>query len=1198
MLNRIYIVVGLFAILVLAAAFIVPRFVQWGDHRDRMEALATGVLGAEVTIRGDIGFSLLPTPRLEFSDVIVGDAESPVASVAEVEAEFALMDFLRDNYTVTALVLRRPVVDLVIDENGLFSSGVDIAGAGSGVALGHATIENGGIRLTDLRADEVFTAGNISGELRLSSFTGPFQFQGVAEHDGARYELRFNSGAADALGNARVSSYLREASGAFSVTADGTLAAGMAPKFDGTLLVRQAPPLAERADDIRGDLLLESTIAVSTDRVLVSGFTLHPDENRAGMRLTGAASVQLGVRRDFDAVISGGVFSLPPRDATEMPGELPYEFIRLLGEIPAPPLPPMPGRLGIDLAEMGLRGFALRDLRVEANTDGATWTIAQATARMPGETELRFSGTLSNDAGNLGLQGDFSMRAARLDALAQLWRRPREDNPLFNTPGALEGRLMLAGDAFGLSNGRASFAGQTHGLELRLGFGAEPRLDSVITIGALDAAQTAALLALLPDAGGDNRFAVSFPDGSFSVTAQSIDIAGLPARDLVAEAQWSPNAVRFSRLASSDWGGLRLGSTLRLAGNLAAPRITGSGQVGIAAADAPGLVALHEMLGVPYGWQEALAGAWPADLQFILADAEEGPGQVLTLAGRLGVADFDFRAEMAEGLPAIADADLRLVASLEADDQAAVLEQFGLGAGPLFAGDETLVASLFVEGNSKYGFDGRAALGQGSQSIGYFGRFDIAANGALSGEGTLDVLVEDAGGLAALVGVTGAGLPGFDASAALRFDGARSLALSDISGVSGDSGFGGDIAMQRLGQLPSFSGALRADRLDIAGLAAALFGGDALLGLQDTWPEGPLAASADKRPSRGDIAVEADEITANGVQRLGKTGFTFSWNPESIGIDRLEAQVGGGTLGLDVGQCCAGSLAERSISGRATLAGVDLAAIVPPPVAAGLSGRVAAGLQFEGTGQSLADVMRTMTGEGNFAIADFAARGLSTSVFPAIAGFEDVLNTEADALETLIGLALARGDFTAEEARGAFTIAGGTARLANLIVEGAGGRLAGSLNLVLDRLGLDGTFVLTPRDYVDPTGLVETDSARILARISGTLPVPEIRFDLSEMVAAIQVRANELEVERLEVLRLEDAERQRAAAEERNRLIEEQRRRAAEEEAQRLEQERLLQQQQQVPAAPTPPTLAPLDLGYQPGVTRPDQPLQLLPPSN
>ena len=1214
-LNRIYIVVGLFAIVVLAGAFLAPRFIQWGDYRDRMEVLASDVLGADVSIRGDISFSLLPSPRLAFSDVIVGDAEAPAATVGAVEAEFVLMDFLRDIYNVTALTLDSPVVYLTVDENGLFGSGVDLSGAGNGVALEHARISNGSIRLEDLRSAETFVAQRIDGELRLSSFAGPFQFQGRADYDETRYEVRFNSGAADAQGNARVSSFVREALGAFSVTLEGVLSASIAPRFEGSLAYRQAPPEAERADEIRGDLVVESAVTVSTDRVVLSGYTLQPDENRAGMRLTGAASVQLGLRRSFDAVVSGGVFSLPPRDATEVASELPYEFVRMLSELPAPPIPPMPGRLGVDLAEVGLRGFALRELRVDATTDGIDWTIEQAVGRLPGETEMRFSGVASNDNGVIGLQGDVSIAAARLEALSQLWKRPSEDSPLFNTPGGLEGRLMLAGDAFGLSHGRLSVDGKSHQLELRMGFGAEPRLDAALDLGGLDERETAALLALFPDVANDANFAISFPDGSFSITAEQADVLGLAAADLVAEAQWSPEAVRFSRLSASDWGGVMLSAALRLSGSLVDPYVTGSGQLGVTAGDAPGLTALYEMAGVPFGWQDGLADAWPADLQFLIADAEqgvEGAGQVLTLSGDLAAAAIDLRAEMSGGLSGLSTDDLRLVASLEAEDGAETLGRFGMSGVPLFLGDEPLVASLFFEGSGPDGFDGRMGLSQGGQTLSYFGGLRLDQSGEISGDGTLDVLLDDASGLASLIGARGTSLPEVEASAAISFAGARRLTLDNIVGATGNAGFSGYLQRQFLGQLPSYTGHINTDSLEVGGLASALFGRDALIGDAGAiWPEGPLAANASPRPSRGEIEVSTGSLTHDGRSLLEETGFNFAWSPESVSINRLVGAVGGGTLRLSMEQCCAGSLSARTVSGQLTLDGVALESIAPEAVGQGLSGNVSAGLQFEGTGESLGETVRSMTGEGNFALSGFVAQGLGPSVFLTIAGFEDVLDTEADALETLIGLALSQGDFEAEEARGAFTIAGGTVRVANLIIEGIGGRLAGSLNLVLDTLGLEGNYVLTPRDFVDSNGLVETDTARIIARVTGTLLAPVVRVDLSEMVAAIQVRANELEVERLETLRLEDEARQRAAAQERNRLIEEQRRRAAEEaarqaaeeEAHRLEEERLLQEQFEggdPERGADEPATGPLNLGFQPGVNQPignsnNQPLQLIP---
>lgn len=1210
MLNRIYIIVGLLAIVVLAAAFIAPRFIQWSDYRERMEELASGVLGADVTIRGDIEFNLLPRPRLHFSDIIVGNPAAPAATVKQVDAEFALMDFLRDNYNVTSLVLHGPQIDLAIDENGLFGAGVDVSAAGAGVALAHARVDEGVIRLRDGRTGEVFSASAIAGELRLSSFAGPFQFQGAAVYSGRRYEVRFNSGTTDGEGNTRISSYLRPADGAFSWAAEGMLATGAAPRFDGTMTYRQAPPPAQRADEIRGDLVFASGIAASTDRVVLSGYTLQLDENRAGMRLTGSAGIQLGSRRDFDAVVSGGVFSLPPRDANEAPAELPYEFVRMLSELPVPPQAPMPGRVEIDLAEMGLRGFSLRNFRMVASTDGAGWQIEQARATMPGETELRLKGKLDNDDDALGFRGELSVSSARLDALAQLWRRPREDNPLFNLPGNLTGQVLLAGDALGLQNGRFTLGGVTHNLELRLGYGDEARLDVVTQFGDLSPGNSDALMALLPDIAAGDNFRVSFPEGSFSVAAETVDILGLPAADFLAEGQWLPNSVRLSRFASTDWGGLGLNATLRIGGSLADPVFTGSGSFSYASGDAPGLGVINELAGVPFLWQQALETAGPANLQFALGPDESDEGQVLTLNGELGGGRLDLRAGLVGGLTRLASADLRLVASLEAETAGQLA---GFGDLLPFGGEGATLASLFFEGAAADGFEGRVSVSQGEDSASYFGRIALAGHGALSGEGTLDMRLGDGSGLLALAGAGAGSLGAIEASAALDFEGAQRFALTNIAGVAGDAGLSGAISMQRLGQLPTFSGKLMLDALDGEAVLAAMFGAPAFIGgAGQTWPEGPIAANAEPRPSRGDISIQARALHLAGRERANEAGFIFSWSPDSIGISRLTATIGGGSLGLDLTQCCAGPLLERSLSGRLSLDGVDLVTVAPEGVSGTLSGRLQGGVQFEGTGESFAAIMRTMTGEGNFAVSGLSIAALSPGVYPAAAGLEDVLNTDADALEALIDLALGQGAFTASEARGAFAIAGGTLRLGNLIIEGAGARLAGTLNLVLQNLGLDGSFVMTPLGFADPGDLVEPDTARIIARIAGTLLAPRVTLDPSDMVAALQVRANEMEVDRLEALRAEDEARQRAAAEERNRLIEAQRRKAAEElaarqaaeaEARRREEERLLEENRvQQPDAPPPAPLpsGPLNLDYQPPRNVPigpqvNRPLELLP---
>lgn len=1198
MLNRIYIIVGTIAILALAGAFIVPRFIQWGDYRDRMELLAEGVFGTEVTIRGEIDFALLPAPRLAFSDVIIGPADKPVATVGAIEAQFALMDFLRDQYNLSALILKEPSIALELDENGLLVSGIDLSAAGDGVALDQAHIENGRLILADRRAATSYALDAINGDLRLGSFAGPFQFQGNAAYAGRAYSIRVNSGVVDATGSARVSAFISDAGGLGSLSLDGALSAGVAPKFDGTMILKQAPPPAESAGQIRGNLLLESKVTASTDRIVLNGYTLLPDENRAGMRLTGAASVRLGARNAFEAVVSGGVFTLPPRDADEDAGAMPYELVRLLGELPAPPLPPIPGQIGIDLAEIGLRGAALRNVRVDASTNGAIWTISRAEAELPGSTKVNLSGALRNDGGSVGFNGELSMTTARLDALSQLWRKSSKDNPLFNVPAALSGQIMLAGNALGFSHGRLTLNGKVHALELRLGFGDEPRLDLVGRFDDLAPGDSAIVGAMFPDPNTDRSFGVSFPEGSFSINSQTIRVLGLEAKDIQAEGSWSGSGLRFSKLASSDWGGIGLNVTGDFAGTLAHPVLVGSGHVDIARATAPGLDALYGFLGVPDSWRPSLDRSLPATLDFNLANGDDEGSQRLTLNGTAGVARLDLSADMAGGLRGLARDHVQIVGSLEAEDGSALMSQLSALEAPLFSGDGSAFASLFAEGDAGAGFDARLSINMGNETLAYSGELSVLPGGELTGTGTLDVALEDGSGLAGIAGGTGIGLGAVEASAGVDFYGTRSISVTGIAGSSGDTAFSGDIGVEQVAQRPSVEGSLHFDSLPGEGLVSALLSPAALIAGDAVWPDGPLAASRNTRPTRGSIAVTAGKI-AVGNAILADAAFNLTWDAQALAISNLRGTIGGGTLGATFSQCCAGPLTGRTITGRVSLDNVDVKAIAPASTLAGFSARVTGSTSFEGTGSSLAEAVAGLAGEGNVALADLSLERLNPGVYPNLAGLQDVLNIDADALNILIDQSLGQGPFTARNASGAFTIAGGTLRLANLMVAGNGARLSGGVDVALSTLGLDGSFVLTPFNYVDPSGLIENDAARIIARLRGTLTAPVVSIDTTELVAAIQVRANELEVDRLEALRIEDEARQRAAAEERNRLIEEQRKKAAEEAAARAAAEeaarRALESQPQTgpaepPAEPfdmqpeTTAPLPPLNLGFQPGV--------------
>jgi flagellar biosynthesis GTPase FlhF len=481
----------------------------------------------------------------------------------------------------------------------------------------------------------------------------------------------------------------------------------------------------------------------------------------------------------------------------------------------------------------------------------------------------------------------------------------------------------------------------------------------------------------------------------------------------------------------------------------------------------------------------------------------------------------------------------------------------------------------------------------------------------------LQVEVADIGGLGAVFAGRRFALPPVAATADVQFEGGQSLRLTAIEGSSGDVGFSGALSTSRIGAATQVSGDIALERANVVGLGTTLFGRVGLLEAGDgAWPIGPVVLDEPPGETRGTVMVTAPTVALAGEPWLEDASFELSWDSSRLRLAGLTATLGEGTLTADVAVCCAGLLTDKTVSGRTTLNAVAIADVVPPAVAATIGGTVSGGLQFEGTGADLATIAGRLAGEGSFAITDLTVTNMTPQVYESVSALDNILEMEPDALEAIIALSLDQGAFNAAEASGAFTIAGGVARLANLSFQGEDARLAGGIDVTLDTLALDGAFTLTPLGFDDPGGIVSADTARIVSRISGTLLDPVRTLDLSTMVAAVRMRANELEVERLEALRIANEERQRAAAEARNRLVEEQMRQRAAEEAERLaeeeaarraseeervrqrqEEERLAEERESQDAVTDQPlTLQP---GFQPGVDEPvfQGPLDIGPPT-
>lgn len=1152
MLNRLFIAIGVLVILAIGAAFIVPRFIQWGDYRVRLEQMASGAFGTEVAITGDINLSLLPQPKIEFDDVRVGPEAAPVLQVAKVEAEFSLLDFLRDQYKVTRLEVRQPTVNLAIGADGTFSSGIALTPTAgqSNVSIANADIVGGIVRLTDARAATTYEATSIEGRLTLDSLSGPFSFSGTGNADGAGYSVRVSSTVPGTDGSTGLSVFLRAADDSFTLETSGALQSGAAPKYSGDLTYRRPPPAQQNdaaADIGRGDFVITGRLDSTPERTLLSNYTLTPDENRSTTRLTGAVEVNTGADMAFSAVLSGGVFALPPRDATKELTDPPYELVRLLGEIPLPPIPSIPGRIGVDITEADLRAVSLRNVRLDAVTDGNSWQITSATATLPGESTLTLNGNLNTVDGKPIFAGHATLDSQRLDLLAQLWRKAPAGNPLFNLSGSLSSDVALSSDTLTLSTGTLVVADINQAFEASIGFGSQRTLKVEAHFTTLGEAESSALAALLPDVTGNGSFGATFPTGQMNLSVSRAVLFGLTGTDLAANVSWAGGVLEFSRLAAADFGGASFDAKATGFGTLAKPELSGSGHVRISD-NAPIVGQLLTSLSTPQYVQDFLRRSLPADLDLQLnAPAGDG-GQTLTASGKLGTAETKVEAKLGAGIVSALTAPITVSLDMQSESPSLMTMQLGLGSEAPFDDRTPLRLMASISGAPSSSYDTHVVLSSGQDHINYDGSVVPGDFTRISGTGALDAAIGDPSGLVDVLGMGGVYLPAVTGKAQLAFDGADDIKVTEINA----GGVTGDLALARRNGTASVTGSLALPTMDARALLPMLAGPTGTIADGGVWSSGPFDIGAAARTTEGRIDVAVASVTAGGKPLLTDTNFGLDWNATGLHLRNLSGRIGNGTLSFDATVCCSSAtLPAKQIAGRIALDTVPLDAIAPEPIAAGLDGAVDAAAQFDGTGDSLAAAIAAMTGSGSYTINGFSAARFDPAIFTSAATLTGLFEIEPAALTTAITEKLAAAPFIAPTVTGTFTIAGGVLRSPNLAIVGAGARVFGGATLDLKDLGLDARYAMTPTGVVDATK-IDSTTAEVDAVVTGPLWAPAGRYDVSALVDGMKIKANEIELARLEQLRAEDEARQRAAAEERARVAAaEAARIAAEEEAAR-----------------------------------------------
>ena len=170
----------------LAALFIVPFFIPMSAYTKQAEVLAAKALGVPVHI-GSLRVALLPSPRLNAGDVVIGEHQA--LSVAHISVIPALMSLLSEHKVISSVQVDKPVIkksalDIVTHLSNQSKSEPSATTVSVRmVEINHAKLVWPTMRLPEMNADIILSTENKPKAAKIESVDGKLKLDLVSESD-------------------------------------------------------------------------------------------------------------------------------------------------------------------------------------------------------------------------------------------------------------------------------------------------------------------------------------------------------------------------------------------------------------------------------------------------------------------------------------------------------------------------------------------------------------------------------------------------------------------------------------------------------------------------------------------------------------------------------------------------------------------------------------------------------------------------------------------------------------------------------------------------------------------------------------------------------------------------------------------------------------------------------------------------------
>ncbi|HJW81757.1 MAG TPA: AsmA family protein [Acidiferrobacterales bacterium] len=169
-LFAVSVLVGLLALVAVALLLIVDA----NAYKPRLEAAASGALGMEVRVGGQLGIGFFPGLLVTLEDVHIRNRGADIAFAKEVRLGIDFLPLLQQEVRIAKIALKQPRISIERDRDGRFNFEKPEAAGGTlpALDLANVSLSDGTLLYVDKPSGEGFEAGGCNLDVHRLRFSG------------------------------------------------------------------------------------------------------------------------------------------------------------------------------------------------------------------------------------------------------------------------------------------------------------------------------------------------------------------------------------------------------------------------------------------------------------------------------------------------------------------------------------------------------------------------------------------------------------------------------------------------------------------------------------------------------------------------------------------------------------------------------------------------------------------------------------------------------------------------------------------------------------------------------------------------------------------------------------------------------------------------------------------------------------------